>query len=199
MPRIPPRSRSPGCRSPCRACCKWASRRSGNAAAWCRAARSATPASRRSSACCRSRGGRGGAPTPWRRRSEPPSRPGRAALRNTASARNQRREMASHPFLPKPALSLPLFRYHFEERLAIPLELAAADAGDLGERSKVARPPADHIHQRRVVEDNVRRHALFTRQLEPAAAQTLPEGLVVGRQGARLGRDDTAQAAAPSP
>src|SRR6266849_2499685 len=80
---------------------------------------------------------------------------------------------------------LRLFRYHLQERLAIALELAAADAGDLAELGEAARSPSDHVHERRIVEDNVRRHALFARQLQAASAQALPERLVFRRERPR--------------
>src|SRR6266851_4409800 len=91
-------------------------------------------------------------------------------------------------------LRLPrFFRYHLQERLAIALELAAADAGDLAELGEITRAAADHVHQRRVMEDNIWRHALFARELQSRAAQTLPQRLVGGGERAGFGRGGAAQ------
>src|SRR5579883_3171762 len=76
-------------------------------------------------------------------------------------------------------------RHHREKDLAVAVELAAADAGDEGERGAVARAAAHHLQERRVVEDDIGRHALLAREIEPLRTQRLPQRLVGGRDGHR--------------
>ena len=52
-----------------------------------------------------------------------------------------------------------------EERLPVALGLLGAHAGDAEELLARARPLGAHVHQRRVGEDEVRRHALLAREL----------------------------------
>src|SRR5579885_3436525 len=76
-------------------------------------------------------------------------------------------------------------RHHREKDLAVAVELAAADAGDEGERGAVARAAAHHLQERRVVEDDIGRHALLAREIEPLRTQRLPQRLVGRRDGHR--------------
>ncbi len=61
-----------------------------------------------------------------------------------------------------------------EERGAVAVELAAADAGDVGQRRKGDRPAARHLYEGRIVEDHIRRQFLAARFIEAPGAQRRP-------------------------
>src|SRR5262252_3761567 len=57
---------------------------------------------------------------------------------------------------------------HLEELLAVALELRLPNAADPQQRVAVRRPLGEHLLQRRVVEDHVRRQVALARDLAPA-------------------------------
>lgn len=63
---------------------------------------------------------------------------------------------------------------HFEERLAVTLQLACADAADPGHFRQGARLAAEHFQQGGVGENDIGRHAMFFRQFAPQGAQGFP-------------------------
>src|SRR6185312_16741653 len=83
-----------------------------------------------------------------------------------------------------------------EEGLAVAVELAAAHPGNDCQTRKIARPAPHHLQERRVVKDDVGRHALLAGELQSTRAQRGKERLVArrGRSIEERGRD----AASPS-
>src|SRR6516165_11056908 len=64
---------------------------------------------------------------------------------------------------------------HLEELLAVALELRLPDAADPQQRIAVRGPLREHLLQRRVVEDHVRRQVALARDLAPTLAQRFPK------------------------
>src|SRR6187402_1932878 len=69
---------------------------------------------------------------------------------------------------------------HRQEGVAVAIEFAGADTGQLAHAVGIAGFLADHFQQCAVMEDDVGRHALGAGEFQPAGLELVPE-IVVGR------------------
>src|SRR5690606_11626709 len=73
---------------------------------------------------------------------------------------------------------LTAFAEDLQELLAVALKLRLANAIELEQLRRIAGSALDHLQQGGVVEDDVGRHVVGSRELLAASAQSIPKGAV---------------------